>query len=152
MKKIILFFLLALFSTEIAEACICERQTLEERIEEHQFIFVGKVLSVKDIYTDSTTKWPDRQRIVLEIENKFKGNKNEKLAVHSVLSSCASYFEKGKKYLVFADHKIDNDTVVNEKFVATNDKIVTGKCYGTKEVKYLEEETRKLEKIFKSKN
>ena len=148
MKKSILLFCFTVLFFGIANACICEPQQLEERIEKYHYIFIGKVLSVEDIYSDSTAKWPDRQKIVIKIDEKFKGNQSEKIIIHSQLSTCASYFEKGKSYLAFANHYITNETVVNENFVAMNNKIVTGKCYGTKGIENSEKEIRELKKHY----
>jgi hypothetical protein len=148
MKKSILLFCFTILLVDFVNACICDRQTLQERIDEYHFIFIGKVLSVEDIYSDSTAKWPDRQQIVIKIDRKFKGNQSEIMIIESQLSTCASYFEKGQSYLVFADHYITNETMVNENFVAMNDKIVTGKCYGTKGIDRSENEIRELKEHF----
>jgi len=148
MKKTVLFLSLVFFSVEIVQACICERQTFEERIEKNQFIFIGKVLLVEDIYSDSSAAWPDRQKIVIEIEKKFKGNQSESIVIESQLSTCAPSFEKGESYLVFGGHYITNETEVNENFVATNNSIVTSKCHGTKAVELSKNEIQELEKHY----
>ena len=145
MKKFILLFFFAFLFVGISKACICEEQTLEERIEKYHFIFIGNVISVEDIFSDSTSTWPDQQRIIIEIEKKFKGNQSEQIIVESELSGCASFFEEGKKYLVFAGHSITNETEVNENFVATNNKVLTGKCYGTRAVEFSKKEIQELE-------
>ena len=148
MKKFILLFFFAFLFVGISKACICEEQTLEERIEKYHFIFIGNVISVEDIFSDSTSTWPDHQRIVIEIEKKFKGNQSDRIIVESELSSCASFFERGKKYLVFAGHYITDETEVNENFVATNNKVVTSKCHGTRSVELSVEEIQELENYY----
>jgi|SRR6056297_3313248 len=148
MKKTVLFLFLAFFSVEIVLACICERQTLEEKIEKNQFTFIGKVLLVQDIYSDSSASWPDRQKIVMEIEKKFKGNQSESIVIESQLSTCTPSFEKGKSYLEFGGHYISNETDVNENFVATNNNVVTSKCHGTKAVDLSKNDIQELEKHY----
>ena len=150
MKKYFLLFLFVFLFVGATKACICEEQTLEERIDKYHFIFIGNVISVEEIFTDITSSWPDRQRIVIEIEKKFKGNQSEIIIVESELSSCASSFKKGKKYLVFAGHSITNETEVNKNFVATNNKVETSKCDGTRAIEFSSKEIQELENHFKN--
>jgi len=150
MKKFVILLFFTFWGFEISYACMCDFGLFENRIEKSHFIFTGKVISVEDIYADSTSKWPTQQRVLIVIEKKFKGNQNDTLKVNSNLHSCASFFEVNKRYLVFAGHSIESEAEISQDFIDTNNKIVTGQCYGTKEIEYSNDETRLLEKLFSS--
>ena len=150
MKKFVILLFFTFLGFEISHACICDFGLLENRIEKSHFIFTGKVISAEDIYADSTSNWPTQQRVVIVIEKKFKGNQNDTLTINSDLHSCASFFEENKRYLVFAGHSIESETEISQNFIDTNNKIVTGQCYGTKEIEYSNDEIRLLEKLFSS--
>lgn len=135
----------------MAYACICNFGLFEDRIKEPPFIFTGKVLSVENIYSENNLEWPVQQKAKVVIKKKFKGNQNDTLTVFSDLHSCGYSFEKNGKYLVYAMHFIEPETTLDQNFINTNDKIVTGQCFGTKEVEHSENNIRLLEKLFSSK-
>ena len=150
MKKYLVLLFITFIGFEISFACTCKPILFENRIKQSQFIFTGKVISIQDIYADSSSSWPTEQVIKLEVLKLFKGNKNDTLTVKSGFSSCSYLFEKNKSYLVFAGHLIGKETNINQAFIDLNDRIVTSQCSGNSNAgsPYFHEKIRKLEKLF----
>ncbi len=147
MKKLLILLFFTFLGFKISHACICNFELFETRIEKSHFIFIGKVLSVENIYEND---WPVEQNIRIKVEKRFKGNQNDTLIVNSGFSSCSFLFEENKSYLIFADHLIEKETNINQAFIDFNDKIVTSQCSGNSEAgsQNFHEKIRKLEKLF----
>ena len=108
MKKIILVMILSLFPVLFAQsayACSCAvAPTPRQALREAKAVFIGEVISTEvfDIKDDFGTQQVVRVRFA--VSRFWKGITDSEAIVHtsSHEMSCGFYFEKGKKYLVYA--------------------------------------------------
>ena len=87
--------ILIVFNISKSNACSCDTVSFENATKYADEIFTGKVIKVEE---------QDNYHIKyeLEVEKKWKGNKDSILIFHGGSTSCDFYFHLDKRYLVYA--------------------------------------------------
>lgn len=97
MQRLLVFFFT--ISTISTSACLCERPTLTEALNEADQVFIGTVL--RRTHSDS-----NRVYFLVAVTRMFKGNHVDSLTIGTGFGGgdCGVRFEEGKSYLIFS-HK-----------------------------------------------
>ena len=127
-SKTILALALILIAAQVCLACLCDIRSLSKRKGESRNVFVGTVVNRVRETREEKRLW--RNEFV--VERYWKGKKSSALIVYTTLDDCASWFEIGKKYLVFA------------YYVKELDHLQTGACMGTGPADMKSEDLKRL--------
>lgn len=97
------------FLGSIAFPCSCLKASIEEKLQRTQYVFVGKVVEIKEgTYPEWTPEYPKRYRVELEVVEKFKGIKSDKIILRQYQirkrSSCPNWnLQMDQVYLIFGN-------------------------------------------------
>lgn len=114
---------------EKSYACDCTKASPEERLQNNDVVFEGKVLEVQE--KDGKIK------TLFEVKNIWKGTSSSQIIIYTSVSSCEFPFAKGGEYLVFSSHRGE------EKLLETSI------CSGTKRLDEAEIQKNALSHIAK---
>lgn len=78
-----------------ANACVCVPTTIAERLNNHNIAFAGMAIKVEKADKGKT-------RFTFRVSQVWKGGFSKEFSVFTTSSSCETYFEIRKKYIVFA--------------------------------------------------
>ena len=95
--KLIPAFCLAAVTSAAAYACPCEQLSVSKAKGRAEVVFVGAVVGSHRERTAAGFEWRAR----LSVEQTWKGEERDEFVVYTS-GECATPFEAGKKYLVFA--------------------------------------------------
>jgi hypothetical protein len=119
-----------LINSSVSLACVCNVRSVGQRKTESQAVFLGAVMEREQESTARGTVW----RTKFAVERYWKGAKGNETTIYTSLDDCASSFEVGKKYLVFA-------------FLEKKSKhLETDSCMGTGRLEMVKEDLKKLGK------
>ncbi|MCU5375832.1 cobalamin biosynthesis protein CbiN [Bacillus cereus] len=96
---------------EKSYACECMKASPEERLQNNDVVFEGKVLEVQ--------KKDGKTKTLFEVKRIWKGTNSSQVIVYTSFSSCAFRFAEGGAYLVFSSYRGDEN-------------LETSMCSGTK--------------------
>ncbi|MFK4423266.1 cobalamin biosynthesis protein CbiN [Bacillus sp. RC51] len=115
---------------EKSYACDCTKASPEERLQQNDVVFEGKVLEVQEKDGRMTT--------LFEVKKIWKGTSSSQIIIYtSSSSSCAFRFAEGGEYLVFSSHRGEVKL------------LETSSCSGTKRLDEAEIEKMALRHIAK---
>ncbi|KIV73059.1 cobalamin biosynthesis protein CbiN [Bacillus mycoides] len=114
---------------EKSYACDCTKASPEERLQQNDVVFEGKVLEVQEK--------DGRMKTLFEVKKIWKGTSSSQIIIYTSSSSCAFHFAEGGEYLVFSSHRGE------EKLLETSS------CSGTKRLDEAEIEKMALSHIAK---
>jgi hypothetical protein len=123
--------MLLLYTTP-SNACECINRSVSQRKNSSQTVFAGTAIE-RERQIDSKSNamvW----RVKLTVERYWKGNEVEEIVIYSGPDDCASWFELGKKYLVFAYYEKENA------------RLETDACMGTGSIEMKEDDLKRLGK------
>ena len=110
MKKVILFTFI-LFINFKSFSCSCNAISFDKAVNSADEIFVGRLIEVKEIYSETFEQIPDKKYTgafyaEFEIEKKWKGSSNKYIRIYQESSSCQFTFTNiGSSYLVYAKNE-----------------------------------------------
>ncbi|NUC18813.1 cobalamin biosynthesis protein CbiN [Bacillus mycoides] len=115
---------------EKSYACDCTKASPEERLQQNDVVFEGKVLEVQEK--------DGRMKTLFEVKKIWKGTSSSQIIIYtsSSSSSCAFRFAEGGEYLVFSSYRGE-------------EKLETSSCSGTKRLDEAEIEKMALRHIAK---
>ncbi|HDR4421709.1 TPA: cobalamin biosynthesis protein CbiN [Bacillus cereus] len=96
---------------EKSYACECMKASPEEKLQNNDVVFEGKVLEVQ--------KKDGKTKTLFEVKRIWKGTNSSQVIVYTSFSSCAFRFAEGGEYLVFSSYRGDET-------------LETSMCSGTK--------------------
>jgi hypothetical protein len=120
---------LTIITSSAALGCVCNIRSLSKRKGESRSVFVGTLIGQTQD-SDSQGLW--RNQFV--VERYWKGINAAEVTVYTTSDDCASHFELGKKYLVFA------------YFVKEGQYLETDSCIGTGRIEMVAGDLKKLGK------
>ncbi|PES75845.1 cobalamin biosynthesis protein CbiN [Bacillus cereus] len=113
---------------EKSYACDCTKASPEERLQNNDVVFEGKVLEVQE--KDGKIK------TLFEVKKIWKGTSSSQVIIYTSFSSCTFRFAEGGEYLVFSSYRGEG-------------KLETSMCSGTKRLDEAEMERNTLSHIAK---
>ncbi|EJQ72767.1 cobalamin biosynthesis protein CbiN [Bacillus sp. FSL E2-8868] len=114
---------------EKSYACDCTKASPEERLQQNDVVFEGKVLEVQEK--------DGRMKTLFEVKKIWKGTSSSQIIIYtSSSSSCAFRFAEGGEYVVFSSYRGE-------------EKLETSICSGTKRLDEAEIEKNALSHIAK---
>ncbi|MEK4890361.1 cobalamin biosynthesis protein CbiN [Bacillus sp. FSL M7-0996] len=113
---------------EKSYACDCTKASPEERLQQNDVVFEGKVLEVQEK--------DGRMKTLFEVKKIWKGTSSSRIIIYTSVSSCAFRFAEGGEYLVFSSYRGE-------------EKLETSICSGTKRLDEAEIEKNALSHIAK---
>jgi hypothetical protein len=122
--------ILTLVMSGSASACVCNVRSLSKRKSESRSVFVGRLIKRTQEPQDGRVLW----RNEFAVERYWKGANAAGITVYTTSDDCASHFEVGEKYLVFA------------YFVKEGRHLETESCMGTGQIEMVTEDLKKLGK------
>lgn len=133
----LLFVCLCVAKTAVACTCVGESPNAFAELQGRDAVFVGKVMEVKEVQIPYKT---EAGLFTVELEIKFRIKKYLKGPSGSTVSvrtntgccGCGSEFDRGKKYLVYADFY--------------RNMLRTSYCTRTKPLKYAQKDLQEIEK------
>ncbi|WP_142331717.1 cobalamin biosynthesis protein CbiN [Bacillus cereus] len=96
---------------EKSYACECMKASPEEKLQNNDVVFEGKVLEVQ--------KKDGKTKTLFEVKRIWKGTNSSQIIVYTSFSSCTFRFAEGGEYLVFSSYRGDEN-------------LETSMCSGTK--------------------
>jgi len=106
-RTILLLICLTILSVQAAYSCSCFKMTFEERFARTGFIFVGKVIEIKEDTTIKRKPYESRKYIVkVQIIESFKGAKGKEINLvqfsHTRKTSCPQWtLQENETYLIY---------------------------------------------------
>ncbi|PEA20951.1 cobalamin biosynthesis protein CbiN [Bacillus cereus] len=113
---------------EKSYACDCTKASPEERLQNNDVVFEGKVLEVQE--KDGKIK------TLFEVKKIWKGTSYSQVIIYTSFSSCTFRFAEGGEYLVFSSYRGEG-------------KLETSMCSGTKRLDEAEIQKNALSHIAK---
>ncbi|HGH7179613.1 cobalamin biosynthesis protein CbiN [Bacillus luti] len=96
---------------EKSYACECVKASPEEKLQNNDVVFEGKVLEVQEK--------DGKMKTLFEVKRIWKGTSSSQVIVYTSFSSCTFPFSEGGEYLVFSSYRGE-------------EKLETSMCSGTK--------------------
>ncbi|HFJ9315699.1 MULTISPECIES: cobalamin biosynthesis protein CbiN [Bacillus] len=96
---------------EKSYACECVKASPEERLQNNDVVFEGKVLEVQEK--------DGKMKTLFEVKKIWKGTSSSQVIVYTSFSSCTFPFSEGGEYLVFSSYRGEEN-------------LETSMCSGTK--------------------
>ncbi|GAB6615028.1 MULTISPECIES: cobalamin biosynthesis protein CbiN [Bacillus] len=96
---------------EKSYACECMKASPEERLQNNDVVFEGKVLEVQEK--------GGKMKTLFEVKRIWKGTSSSQIIIYTSFSSCTFPFSEGGEYLVFSSYRGE-------------EKLETSMCSGTK--------------------
>jgi len=121
---------LTITASSVAVGCVCNVRSLSKRKGESRTVFVGTLIGQSQEIHDGQALWRNH----FAVERYRKGGGTTGVTVYTSTDDCASHFESGRKYLVFA------------YFVKGGGRLETDSCMGTGRVEIVTEDLKKLGK------
>lgn len=160
MKKLILIFILTLFSINESYACSCLKVKIKENYKSSDLVFIGKVkkeqlkTTKEKIKGSNETKNYTRLTYTFQISKVLKGDisiKEIEITTSGYEDSCGTVFDKNQEYLVYS-YMIDHRSTMNLSLLSEKVEpyFTTDLCTRTNlKSKVKSRELRKLNRISK---
>jgi hypothetical protein len=153
--------IVVLFVCRISSACSCQNPTIAVALQSADVVFIGSVTDVRLVGTPSESSSAAQRTIVtLSVLNHFKDIGGRTIVLHTSYggNGCGGfYFERGKIYLVFANHRTAVGWVTRKDtrrlgVPKSTDRIIeVATCSRTKQVReeYTDEDLQAVERLSK---